>query len=86
MVIAKRLEALERDIVGRDNSKRIDMDVLLEGLTGINGGGPKVDKPKQAEPSEPIDFDKMVQTLSDYRKAQAQKKEENEIPQQLIIE
>lgn len=74
--IVKRLEALERDIVGRDNSKRIDMDVLL---AGINGGESKADKPKQEEQSkslEPIDFEKMVQTLSDYRKVQAQKKEE----------
>lgn len=84
--ILKRLEALERDIIAKDSRKMIDFDGLLAGL---NGGEPKADKPKQEEqskPVEPIDFDKMVETFSDYRKAQAQKKEKNEIPQEFIIE
>lgn len=83
MDIVKRLEALEQHIVSRDNNKMIDFDALL---TGPNGDGPKADKPKQAEPVEPIDFDKMVETLSDYRKMQSQKIEKNEIPQEFIIE
>ena len=83
MDILKRLEALEQHIVARDSSKMIDFDALL---TGPNGDGPKAEEPKQSEPVEPIDFDKMVQTLSDYRKMQSQKKDENEIPQEFIIE
>lgn len=86
MDIVKRLESLERDIVARDSSKRIEFDALL---AGMNEGEPKADKPKQEEqskPVEPIDFDKMVETLSDYRKMQSQKKEKNEIPQEFIIE
>lgn len=79
--VMRRLEALERNIVSRDASKMIDFDVFLSGL---NGGGPKANKPKQAEPSEPIDFDKMVQTLSDYRKSQKQEKMVE--PEELIIE
>ena len=83
MDIVKRLEALEQHIVARDSSKMIDFDALL---TGPNGDGPKADKPKQAEPVEPIDFEKMVQTLSDYRKSQFEKKDQTEIPQEFIIE
>lgn len=83
MDILKRLESLERDIVARDSSKMIDFDALL---TGPNGDGPKADKPKQAEPVEPIDFDKMVETLADYRKSQFEKKDQTEIPQEFIIE
>ena len=81
--VLRRLEALERDIVGRDASKMIDFDGLL---AGINGDGPKADKPTQPEPSEPIDFDKMVQTLSDYRKAQSEKQEKMVEVEELVIE
>lgn len=81
--ILKRLEALERDIVAKDSSKRLDMDMLLAGLAGDN---PEPNKPTQAEPSEPIDFEKMVQTLSDYRKVQSQKKEKKVEVEELIIE
>lgn len=81
--ILKRLEALERDIIANDNSKRrLDFDGLLAGLNG----GEQADKPKQAEPSEPIDFDKMVQTLSDYRKAQSEKQEKMVEVEELVIE
>jgi|GEM_PF-5389150 len=83
--ILKRLEALERDIITRDRSKRLDMDILLESLAGENPEPNKPKQEKQSMPVEPIDFDKMVETLSDYRKAQAQKKEDK-LPQQLIIE
>ena len=83
MDILKRLESLEQHIVSRDNNKMIDFDGLL---AEMEGDGPKVDKPTQAEPSEPIDFDKMVETLADYRKSQFEKKDQNEIPQEFIIE
>lgn len=78
----RRLEALERDIVARDSSKRIEFDALL---AGMNEGGPKVDKPTQPEPSEPIDFDKMVQRLSDYRKTQSQMKDEKMVEVEEIV-
>lgn len=78
MDIVKRLEALEQHIVARDSSKQLDFDALL---TGPNGATQE----EQSKPAEPIDFEKMVETLSDYRKTQSQKKEKNE-PQQIIIE
>ena len=79
MDIVKRLEALEQHIVARDSSKMIDFDALL---TGPNGATQE----EQSKPVEPIDFEKMVENLSDYRKMQSQKKDENEIPQEFIIE
>ena len=78
--IAKRLEALEQHIVARDSSKMIDFDALLPNCAN------KPTQEEQSKPAEPIDFDKMVETLSDYRKMQSQKKEKNEIPQEFIIE
>ena len=83
--IMRRLETLERDFIAKDSSKRLDFDGLLAGLNG----GEQADKPKQEEqskPVEPIDFEKMVQMLSDYRKMESQKKEKNEMPQEFIIE
>ena len=84
--ILKRLERLERDIVANDSSKRLDMDMLLAGLAGENPEPNKPTQEEQSKPVEPIDFEKMVETLSDYRKMQSQKKEKNELPQQLILE
>lgn len=79
MDIVKRLEALEQHIVARDSSKQLDFDALL---TGPNGATQE----EQSKPVEPIDFDKMVETLSDYRKSQFEKKDQTEIPQEFIIE
>lgn len=84
MDILKRLESLERDIVARDSSKRIDFDGLLAGINGDEADKPTQEE--QSKPAEPIDFDKMVETLADYRKSQFEKKDQNEIPQEFIIE
>ena len=80
MDIVKRLEALEQHIVARDSSKMIDFDLLLP------NGANKPTQEEQSKPVEPIDFEKMVETLSDYRKSQFEKKDQTEIPQEFMIE
>ena len=76
--IAKRLEALEKNLMPIEDSNKAALDELLDGLAA--GTTPKPKKDKAADP----ELEKLLEAYAKYKESQKTDKRDQKVVEELI--
>ena len=80
--VAKRIDALERQLKPIDDSNKAALDELLDGLAA--GAAPTRPKPKKDKAADP-ELEKLLEAYAKYKESQKTDKRDQKVVEELIL-